>query len=117
MLVGQNIKYYRGRNHLTINELSRKTGIAASYLTALENEQQTDLSIETLRCIADGLNISAEELLDTKTSRAKEVLSEKEAWGNIVLGIYKTGCSTQELREFIAYHKWKIEKGSSPLQL
>lgn len=107
MLIGQKMKYYRGRNQLTLNDLSKLTGLAASYLSALENEQQMDLSIKTLRCIADVLKVSPGELLAHDTGRLNEAILEKKEWENIVLDIYKTGCSKHDFREFIVYRKWK----------
>lgn len=69
MSLGETIKKYREDNNLTLEELSAKTGLTKQYLSMLENNKNSRTkkpiipSIRTLNKLADGMNMSLDELL------------------------------------------------------
>lgn len=69
MSLGEAIKKYREDNNLTLEELSAKTGLTKQYLSMLENNKNSRTkkpiipSIRTLNKLADGMNMSLDELL------------------------------------------------------
>lgn len=58
------IRRERLRKGLSLNELSKKTGIAISYLSDIEAGKRENLSIKKLCKIAEVLNVDVTELFD-----------------------------------------------------
>jgi transcriptional regulator with XRE-family HTH domain len=69
MSLGETIRKYREDNNLTLEELSTKTGLTKQYLSMLENNKNSRTkkpiipSIRTLNKLAEGMNMSFDELL------------------------------------------------------
>lgn len=69
MSLGETIRKYREDNNLTLEELSTKTGLTKQYLSTLENNKNSRTkkpiipSIRTLNKLAEGMNMSFDELL------------------------------------------------------
>lgn len=88
MSLGETIRKYREDNNLTLEELSVKTGLTKQYLSMLENNKNSRTkrpiipSIRTLNKLADGMNMSFDELLtdpdekDQFGERALEVFAD-----------------------------------------
>ncbi len=60
--IGENIRTYRKKKHLTQKELGELVGISNTYLSDMEIGR-TNPSIKTLKKIAKGLEINYMELL------------------------------------------------------
>lgn len=57
-IVGNNIKYYRKKAHLTQNQLAEKAGISLSYVSKIEASScNKSISISVLNHIANCLNV------------------------------------------------------------
>ena len=69
MEIGDIIKKYRSTHNLSLRAFAQKTGLSYAYISILEKginsrtKQPTKPTLETIRCIAKGLNLSLEELL------------------------------------------------------
>jgi transcriptional regulator with XRE-family HTH domain len=63
--VGQRIQRYRQQKGISLNQLSKTTGVSKGYLWALEQDSSTDKrpSGETLYAIAETLGVTMSELL------------------------------------------------------
>lgn len=62
MSVGENIKYYRKQKKMTQFELAERANISRSYLADVEGDRYNP-SVDTLKAIADALQISTHLLL------------------------------------------------------
>jgi transcriptional regulator with XRE-family HTH domain len=63
-----NIKYYRLKQSLTIRELSKKSGVAAGYISELENDKNSikNPSKEVMEKISVALNRTVPEVFFAK---------------------------------------------------
>lgn len=76
-LVGQNIKTERERRHLTRDKMSDLVGLTPNFIAQLEGGYRAP-SIESLRAIALGLNVSTDSILfglDRNNSACADILS------------------------------------------
>ena len=62
-MLGENIRKIRKEKHISINKLSKMTGISLGYLSDLENGKSTNPSLEKLNTIADALECPVNSLL------------------------------------------------------
>lgn len=59
-MLGDNIREIRKENKMSINNLSKITGISLGYLSDLENNKANNPSVEKLNLIASALNVSVD---------------------------------------------------------
>ncbi len=65
LIVGQNIKKYRIKNHLTQKELAKRSGYSYSYIKKIEGpDSPKNFSLLTLYNISESLNIDIKSLFD-----------------------------------------------------
>lgn len=103
-MLGDKIKEHRLRKQLSLSEVSKRSGIAKSYLSSIERDIQTNPSIQFLEKIAPILDTTVEELLfDKKT--VDETLDDE--WLNIVREAMASNVDKQQFREFLEFHKWR----------
>jgi transcriptional regulator with XRE-family HTH domain len=83
--IGNNIKLFRRKEILTLNELSKKTGISPSFLSNIESglKQPTLLTLEK---IANALKINITSLFINREKSTHTISSED---ANITLNIIK----------------------------
>ncbi|MCD9026013.1 helix-turn-helix domain-containing protein [Cohnella silvisoli] len=74
MSIGKNVKMYRKQRKLTQHELAEKATLSRSYLADLEADRYNP-SVDTLKTIADALQIRVHELLDEGN---EQMLSPRE---------------------------------------
>ncbi|AMY05068.1 XRE family transcriptional regulator [Staphylococcus condimenti] len=67
MKFGQNLKRIRKRMNMTQEELATKMEISRSYLSDIEN-RRTNLSIKTVKKLADSLGLSVNDLFNDDTT-------------------------------------------------
>lgn len=65
-MLSKNLKIIRESRGIGVNELARRSGVNASYISAIENGRRENPSKEILSKIADALEIPVEELLVEK---------------------------------------------------
>jgi transcriptional regulator with XRE-family HTH domain len=63
-MIGDNIKKIRESRGLSMNALSKQSGISVGYLSDLEKNKKSNPTKELLDKLASALNISTQELLD-----------------------------------------------------
>lgn len=74
--LGKNIRKYRKKQNLTIEELAGKCSISSNFLGKIERAQSIP-SLETLVAIANGLNIGTDELIKKDLNiKSVEMLSK-----------------------------------------
>ena len=77
MSIGKRIKDLRKENKLTQVELAKKANISRSYLADIENDRY-NASVDTLKAIANNLNVKLSEILEEATNEDKLNLNEKD---------------------------------------
>lgn len=79
MTIGEKIKDLRKLNNLTQVELAKKSNISRSYLADIEKDRYT-ASLETLKSIAQSLNVPVSTFLDEETENKERdySLTKKE---------------------------------------
>ncbi|NMA57713.1 helix-turn-helix domain-containing protein [Clostridium cochlearium] len=77
MSIGKRIKDLRKENKLTQVELAKKANISRSYLADIENDRY-NASVDTLKAIANNLNVKLSEILEEATNEDKSNLNEKD---------------------------------------
>ena len=71
--IGANIMHYRKINNISLNELSKRSGVSKSMLSQIEQEK-TNPTVITVWKIARSLGIAMEELIESKENASIEVL-------------------------------------------
>jgi XRE family transcriptional regulator of biofilm formation len=69
---GRRIRELRLKKGISINKLSRMTGISKSYLSFLERDIKSNPSLEILKKIVESLDTEIEYLIDTKLRNIDE---------------------------------------------
>ena len=65
-MLGDNIRKIRKQKNISINNLSKKTGISLGYLSDLENNKAQNPTMDKLKAIASALNVDVEEFLKSE---------------------------------------------------
>lgn len=66
-MFGENIKKIRELKGLGLNELSRISGVNASYISALERDEKKNPSVAILEKLANALEVNIDEIMKTET--------------------------------------------------
>lgn len=77
MSIGKRIKNLRKLNKLTQVELAKKANISRSYLADIENDRY-NASVDTLKAIANNLNVNLSDILEESNNLSEENLNEKD---------------------------------------
>lgn len=75
MSIGKQIKSYRNKQKLTQSELAKRSNISRSYLADVESDRYNP-SLETLKAVANALNIDTYILLGEKESELSQVYED-----------------------------------------
>jgi transcriptional regulator with XRE-family HTH domain len=83
--VGGRIRTLRGERQMTLPALAEKAKVSKGLLSKLENDQDPNPSLKTLRPIADALDVTLSELLESGKIQAKRLIPDKApAWLNVL---------------------------------
>ncbi|MEW8973940.1 MAG: helix-turn-helix transcriptional regulator [Tissierellaceae bacterium] len=75
-MIGENLKKIRLENKLGINELSRISGVNASYISAIERGVKNNPSQDILKKLGNALNVSVDEFFKEDEEIKKEKIKE-----------------------------------------
>lgn len=75
--VGKNILYYRKKRNMTIDELSKRSGVSKSMLSQVEQEK-TNPTVITVWKIARSLDVNINQLLKTGGEPAIEIMRKED---------------------------------------
>ena len=99
MKLNENIKLFRKEAGLTQKTLASRSGLSFSMVSKLESGEQANPSFETIRKLADALQVSAKELVDTSASfedQIDEYIEYKRGTGKNGLRTATTAAELQE---------------------
>lgn len=66
-LISTKLRYYRKKQHLTLEQLSEKSGLDDTYIGRIERNE-INITIQTLEKLLDGLNLDTEEFFGSLES-------------------------------------------------
>lgn len=72
-MFGKNIKSIRESKNIGVNELSRLSGVNASYISALERDEKKNPSVAILEKLALALDVTLEDLMKTDSISIDEL--------------------------------------------
>lgn len=93
-MIGENLKKFRREKGLSLRALAEKANISKSTLNDIENNNVKSSTINTLQKIADALEISLTELLDSHP--ITETKTKYKEWDET----YNTNKLAEESRQF-----------------
>lgn len=76
--VGGRIRTLRTERQMTLPALADKSGLSKGLLSRLENQEDSNPSLETLHKAAGALGVTLSELLESGRVQAKRILPDKE---------------------------------------
>ncbi|WP_026887672.1 helix-turn-helix domain-containing protein [Clostridium beijerinckii] len=71
-MFGENIKKIRESKKIGVNELSRLSGVNASYISALERDEKKNPSVMILNKLATALDIAVDDIMKSETNTVEE---------------------------------------------
>lgn len=75
-MFGEKVREIRKQKGLSINKLSKISGVSLGYLSDLENNKTNNPSLETLNKIAEGLEVPLESLVSKDTVNIDSIISD-----------------------------------------
>lgn len=92
-MFGKNIKNIRESKGYGVNELSRLSGVNASYISALERDEKKNPSVAILEKLALALEVSIEDLMKTEPPSNENFKNWDKNSNQIKeeVGLYETG--------------------------
>ena len=112
-MIGKKIKQLRMEKGITLSTLADRSSVSKSYLSYIERGLQKNPSIQVLEKIADVLNVDVNYLLHDQADEKLEPDIENE-WVELIHSVAKyemTKKDLQELKEYIAFLKWRNQEG------
>ncbi|GMA61187.1 helix-turn-helix domain-containing protein [Alicyclobacillus fastidiosus] len=110
-MIGERIKQLRLAKGLSLSELAELSGVAKSYLSAIERSLQGNPSIQIIEKLASVLNVSVPALLlpDDVDAGENEVLDPE--WVKLAQEAMNSGITKEQFREYLEFHKWRLKNG------
>lgn len=71
-MFGENIRKIREFKNIGLNELSRLSGVNASYISALERDEKKNPSVMTLNKLAAALDVTVDDIMKTEPLACNE---------------------------------------------
>ncbi|GFZ32576.1 transcriptional regulator [Clostridium zeae] len=92
-MFGKNIKAIREAKKIGVNELSRLSGVNASYISALERDEKKNPSVNTLEKLAAALEVSIDEIMKPHSTQSAEASDSENKNSNSKeeASLYETG--------------------------
>jgi len=94
IFVGSMLKKIRKNHNITLEDLSKKSGLSKTYINQIENNKHTNPSISTLKKIADAMNVPIMAIIDENYHEKVFNVNEHEKpevsdWGKDVFIVRK----------------------------
>lgn len=96
MLLGDIIKEYRNKNKLSMREFAQRCNLSHTYIAALEKNIDSRTgkpiapTLETVRDVAKGLNMSIDELLKILDDNQEFIINSNPTSSSTVIEVYGT---------------------------
>jgi len=103
-VIGENLRKIRESKSLGVNQLSRMSGINASYISNLENNKRKNPSIETLQKIADALEVSVDDFFKDDINNKNVNKNEKTIESDLPI-VPEEFTDADEARAYVDKHQ------------
>lgn len=93
-MFGENIKRIRESKGLGVNELSRISGVNASYISAMERGEKENPTVNTLEKLADALGVTIDDVMKSKPITKENLKEWDKKYTNQIKeeeALYETG--------------------------
>jgi XRE family transcriptional regulator, master regulator for biofilm formation len=107
-MIGKRIQKLRLERGLSLSDVADRAGVAKSYLSTIERDIQKNPSISFIEKVAAVLGVAPQDLLQ---HHDEEPLDAE--WVAILQEARKSGVTKEQLEEFLAFTKWKLDKQKS----
>lgn len=108
-MIGEKIKLYRNRMGLSLTELAKRAGVAKSYLSSIERNQQANPSIQFLEKIAAVLKVPMDVFIHEDEFGERESHLDPE-WEALIEEAMRSGITKEDFEEFLEFRKWQLTK-------
>ncbi len=109
-MIGEKIKLYRNRMGLSLTELAKRAGVAKSYLSSIERNQQANPSIQFLEKIAAELKVPIEVFI-LEEDHEEPVLDTE--WKELIEEAMRSGITKEDFADYLEFKKWQMHHGKS----
>jgi XRE family transcriptional regulator, master regulator for biofilm formation len=76
--LGERVRTLRTEKHITLPRLAEKANLSKGLLSKLENNEESNPSIDTLFQIAEALEVTLADILETESAQVKRIVPEKQ---------------------------------------
>jgi len=75
---GERIRTWRTEKNLTLPALAERAGLSKGLISKLENNEDSNPSLSTLYKIAEAMDITVADILDTEQVQLKRIIPEEQ---------------------------------------
>ncbi len=107
MILGEIIKEYREKNHLSQRDFAKRCGLSYTYISALEKNidyrsgKPISPTLETVKSVAKGINMSIDELLKTLDDEQEFIVNGSNSSVVLVYGTIPAGIPMEMIEDII----------------
>jgi transcriptional regulator with XRE-family HTH domain len=113
--VGGKIRALRAEKQMTLDKLAEKSGLSKGLLSKLENNSDSNPSLETLHSIAAAFDLTTADLLETDIIQAKRIVpDEKPTWVDSIAFALRAEGKVPDEDILQALYVLQARKGSTP---
>lgn len=76
--LGERIRTLRTEKQMTLPTLAERSGLSKGLLSKLENNEESNPSLDTLYKIVEALEVTLAEVLETEKAQLKKIVPEKQ---------------------------------------
>jgi transcriptional regulator with XRE-family HTH domain len=76
--LGERIRTLRTEQDMTLPALAKRSGLSKGLLSKLENNDESNPSLDTLYKIVTALSVTLGDVLETETAQLKKIVPEKQ---------------------------------------
>jgi transcriptional regulator with XRE-family HTH domain len=116
--IGGKIKALRSEKQLTLPALADKAGLSKGLLSKIENSADANPSLDTLYKIAESLDVSLAQFLETEKAQLKRIIPETPPeWQKGLMAYLSEIGKTPNQDTLNAMYVMRHRKGSKPSDL
>ncbi len=105
-MIGEKIKLYRNRMGFSLTELAKRAGVAKSYLSSIERNQQANPSIQFLEKVANELKVPMEVFILEEDHEEPALDTE---WKELIEEAMRSGITKDDFADYLEFKKWQLK--------
>jgi transcriptional regulator with XRE-family HTH domain len=88
---GERIRILRTEKSITLPTLAERSGLSKGLLSKLENDQDSNPSLGTLLKVAEALDVTVADILETEQAQIKRIIpNEQPTWQKSLISFLKS---------------------------